>query len=165
MRQNKDSEGNLTDEAIEAVEQELKELAEKIGATEEELGERIAYNTFRWGFDFIEPELAVMKCSAVDILNERSKRLIAQTKTNRAMGDQFIPLACFCGFIGCALNVYGGWIAKSQMAFAFNSFVAALVYVSLFILLMVAVMNFHAVSKHLFDRARANLEIASEILT
>lgn len=77
---NKDEGGDFTDEAIEAVERELADLATKIGVSKEELGERVADATFRETYDYIEMELIMMRLVAMRMLMERVKEQFHLTR-------------------------------------------------------------------------------------
>lgn len=161
MRYNKDSEGNFTDEAIEAVERELTELAEKIGVTEDELGERIADNTFRQDFNHIEPELIVMRSVAVDVVLDRAKRRVTQLEGNR-LGKMLLVWACYiCACLGIGFLVFG--MIRGIGVTPLGYLVPALVFVILFLMLMFASINAQAIDKWLLREIFIDLELAREV--
>lgn len=170
MRLNKDAEGNFTDEAIEAVERELKELAEKIQIPEEELGERIADNTFRQDFNHIEPELMVMRSVAVDVVLDRATRRVAQLESNRP-GKMLLVWACYiCAAIGIGFLFFGMFrlfvvstVPQLEPVLSMNSLVPALVFVILFLMLMFASINAQAIDKWLLREIFIDLELAREV--
>jgi cation transport ATPase len=158
MTYNKDESGDFTDEAIEAVEKELSELAEKIQVDEGELGERIADATFRESYDFIEVELAVMRSVAVDMLNERVKQRIAQVRENKRVKKMLMSLSLICASLGLAalaLSMFRG-IPMSYL-------VTALVFIILFVALLLATINVQAIDEWLDREMDIDLELAMEI--
>ena len=158
MRLNKDSEGNFTDEAIEAVEQELTGLAEKIQVDEDELGERIADNTHRETYDFIEMELVVMRTVAMEMLNERAGQRIAQIGGNKRVKEMLMSLSLVCASIGLAflgLSVSRG-VPMSYL-------VPALVFIVLFMALLFATINAQAIDEWLLREIDIDLELSMEI--
>lgn len=158
MRLNKDSEGNFTDEAIEAIEQELKELAEKIQVDEDELGERIADETQTHDLDHIETELIVMRTVAMGMLNERATQRIAQVGENKRVKNMLMSLSLVCASIGLAflgLSVSRG-VPMSYL-------VPALVFIVLFMALLFATINAQAIDEWLLREIDIDLDLSMEI--
>lgn len=158
MRLNKDSEGNFTDEAIEAVEQELTDLAEKIQVSEEELGERIADHTHRESYDYIEMELVVMRTVAMEMLNERVTRRIAQVGEDERVKKMLMSLSLVCASIGLAF--LGLSVAQGV---PLSYLVPALVFIVLFMALLLATINAQAIDKWRLGEIDIDLELAVEI--
>ena len=158
MTYNKDDQG-FTDEAIRAVEQELTTLAEKIGVTEMELGERIADETHRKTYDFIETELITMRCVAMDILHERMKRRAAQIGGSKDMRARLEGLAYICAGIGLLFSVFG-----VGQGMPMNYLVPTLVYSVLFMALLLATMNTRAIERWLGRELTIDLNLSSELI-
>lgn len=158
-RYNKDKDG-FTDEAIEAVEQELKTLAEKIQVTEEELGERIADRTFRQSFDFIEEELIMMRSTAIDVVIERTKKMIARIDGNHMPKLGSIYLGCACAGIAIVQLVRG----LLRGILPVNDIYASLSWIAIFLMLWFTSVNFQAVDGWLLNEVRIDLDLSDELM-
>lgn len=163
MRLNKDSEGNFTDEAIEAIEQELKELAEKIGIAEDELGERVADYTHRETYDFIEMELVVMRTVAMGMLNERVTRRLAQVRENKRVKNMLMSLSLVCASIGLAFLGLSVPLVVAGRGVPMSYLVPALVFIILFMALLFATINAQAIDKWHLGEIDIDLELALEV--
>lgn len=158
MRWNKDENG-FTDEAIEAVEYELTQLAEQIGVTEEELGERIADDTHRQSFNLIEVEIATMRSVAIDMVHERVKRWQAQVRNNLQPMTILMLASILCGGIAI-LFVVRSWRINLSMPHIW----VALVYAVLLIMTTLAAMQLQVISEALVKAVATNIDLAEELL-
>lgn len=156
MRYNKDSEGGFTDEAIEAVEQELTRLADKIDVDEMELSERIADE--RQSCDYIEMEIIGMRIVAVDLVHERAVRRIAQVETNLPAKKLLIGTAYACAGIGIIFGI-ASLLLRAPMIYV----VPALVFSLLFIMTLFAAINAQAIDQWLMREIDVDLNLAKEI--
>lgn len=162
-RYNKDKSGAFTDEAIEAVEQELKTLAEKIQVKEDELGERIADNTFRRSFDFIEEELITMRIVAVDMVHERAMKRVAQVEGNKKPKMLLICTSFAYSGIGILFLLFSMIRMFTLGTTPMNYLVPGLVFSILFAMLMVASMNAQAIDQWLLREIDIDLKLALDI--
>ena len=158
MRWNKDENG-FTDEAIEAVEYELTRLAEQIGVTEEEFGERISDATFRQSYDFIEIEIITMRNTAIDMVHERVRRWQAQVGDNLQPTLVLMIASILCGGMSI-LFVVRSWQANLSMPDTW----AALVYGALLIMTMLAAMQLQVINETLMKAVKDNITLAKDIL-
>ena len=157
MTYNKDDQG-FTDEAIRAVEQELTSLAEKIGVTEMELGERIADATFRETYDFIEVELAVMKSTAIDIIHDRAKKRNAQVGYNQTVEKVLL-------FVGALYAIVAGvfLVGTIYQGGALKFSVPAITFIALFTMLILASANQHGINDWLLRETKIDIALSREI--
>ena len=158
MRWNKDEDG-FTDEAIEAVEYELTRLAEQIGVPEDEFAERIADDTFRENYDFIEIEIITMRQTAIDMVHERVRRWQAQVRDNLQPTMMLMVASILCGGISISF-VVRSWAAHLSMPDTW----AALVYAVLLIMTTLAAMQLQVINETLMKAVNTNITLAKDIL-
>lgn len=158
MRWNKDENG-FTDEAIEAVEYELTQLAEQIGVAEEELAERIADATHRETSDFIEGEICTMRSVAVDIVHERTRRWQAQIEGNLKPTRMLMLVSILCGGITISF-VVRSWAVNFSLPLIWTG----LVYAALLIMTGLAAMQLQVINEALMKAVGTNIDLAKSIL-
>jgi hypothetical protein len=157
MTYNKDENG-FTDEAIEAVEKKLVELAEKIQVSEEELGERIADATFRQSFDLIETELIEMNTVAIDTLLDRCLARIPALPRNDYLAKVWSAVAYVCG------GIAGVFLALGVEADFRYNIMTALIFIGLMTMIMTLVVpTYHAINAWLIKEMRIDASLCTEI--
>lgn len=104
---NKDAEGNFTDEAIKAIEDETERLAEIVGMDPMELGELFADATHLISIDTVEEELISMKMVAVECLNDGFEKLSKSFKRKHAAFKWLSATSFICGGIAILMGIFG----------------------------------------------------------
>lgn len=155
---NKDAEGDFTDEAIKAVEDENERLAEIVGLDPMEFGELCADATHRIHYDTIEEELITMKLAAIHCLNAGFESLNDQFQRKHTSFELLSGASFICGGIAILTGIFGVISDNTAMI------VLTPIFGFLMILLMLPCMVLTNIQEHILDTMKRKSGKAMKLL-